>query len=129
VEGAAAVAAANGATLHVVSVVEIATYGPDAHATLNVDTFEERAEEAVAAAREIAAGHGVDVTTHVEHGGIHRKLLGTIEQTDADLAVAGTHGRTGFDRYLLGSVAEKLVRTAPVPVLTVREAVAEAEEE
>jgi nucleotide-binding universal stress UspA family protein len=39
---------------------------------------------------------------------------------DVDLVVVGTHGRTGFDRYVLGSVAEALVRTAPVPVLTVR---------
>ena len=37
-----------------------------------------------------------------------------------DLIVMGTHGRTGFRHALLGSVAEKLVRTAPCPVLTVR---------
>jgi len=35
--------------------------------------------------------------------------------------VVGTHGRTGFDRYVLGSVTEYLVRTSPIPVLTVRE--------
>jgi universal stress protein A len=37
-----------------------------------------------------------------------------------DLIVMGTHGRTGFKHALIGSVAEKLVRTAPCPVLTVR---------
>lgn len=37
-----------------------------------------------------------------------------------DLVVMGTHGRTGFKHALLGSVAEKLVRTSPCPVLTVR---------
>ena len=37
-----------------------------------------------------------------------------------DLIVIGTHGRTGFAHLLLGSVAERLVRTAPCPVLTVR---------
>jgi nucleotide-binding universal stress UspA family protein len=37
-----------------------------------------------------------------------------------DLIVMGTHGRTGFAHLLLGSVAERLVRTAPCPVLTVR---------
>ena len=37
-----------------------------------------------------------------------------------DLIVMGTHGRTGFKHALMGSVAEKLVRTAPCPVLTVR---------
>ncbi len=37
-----------------------------------------------------------------------------------DLIVMGTHGRTGVAHLLLGSVAERLVRTAPCPVLTVR---------
>jgi nucleotide-binding universal stress UspA family protein len=37
-----------------------------------------------------------------------------------DLVVMATHGRTGITHLLLGSTAEKLVRTAPVPVLTVR---------
>lgn len=38
---------------------------------------------------------------------------------EIDLIVMGTHGKTGFERYLLGSVAEKVVRLAPMPVLTV----------
>ena len=42
------------------------------------------------------------------------------DEAGADLVVMGTHGRTGLDRYLLGSVTEKVVRTADVPVLTVR---------
>jgi nucleotide-binding universal stress UspA family protein len=37
-----------------------------------------------------------------------------------DLVVLGTHGRTGFQHALLGSVAERVVRRSPVPVLTVR---------
>jgi nucleotide-binding universal stress UspA family protein len=40
---------------------------------------------------------------------------------EADLLVTGTHGRTGLRRVVLGSVAERLVRTAPVPVLTTRD--------
>ena len=42
------------------------------------------------------------------------------QQWDADLIVLGTHGRRGFDRIFLGSVAETLVRMAPAPVLLVR---------
>jgi nucleotide-binding universal stress UspA family protein len=38
----------------------------------------------------------------------------------ADLIVIGTHGRTGFSRFFLGSVAERVVQLAPCPVLTVR---------
>jgi nucleotide-binding universal stress UspA family protein len=37
-----------------------------------------------------------------------------------DLVVMGTHGRTGLDRVIVGSVAERVVRRSPVPVLTVR---------
>lgn len=42
-----------------------------------------------------------------------------IRETHADLVVMGTHGRHGLDRVLIGSVAEKVVRQSPVPVLTV----------
>jgi nucleotide-binding universal stress UspA family protein len=41
-------------------------------------------------------------------------------EEDADMIVMGTHGRTGLDRLLLGSVAERVVRRAPCPVLTVQ---------
>ena len=40
---------------------------------------------------------------------------------EIDLVVTGTHGRCGIERYFLGSVTEKTVRTSPVPVMTVRQ--------
>jgi len=49
-----------------------------------------------------------------------REILATIEQKHPDLVVVGTHGRRGLPRALLGSVAEKIVRLSPCPVLTVR---------
>ena len=49
-----------------------------------------------------------------------REVLTTIEQSKPDLVVMGTHGRRGVGRAILGSVAEKIVRMSPVPVLTVR---------
>lgn len=42
-----------------------------------------------------------------------------LEENDIDLVVVGTHGRTGAERYLLGSVAEEIFRRSPVPVLTI----------
>jgi nucleotide-binding universal stress UspA family protein len=49
-------------------------------------------------------------------------VLSAEEETKADLLVVGTHGRRGLKRAILGSVAEKLVRLSPVPVLTVHAA-------
>ncbi|HZU83729.1 MAG TPA: universal stress protein [Polyangiaceae bacterium] len=48
------------------------------------------------------------------------EIVSVAREAGADLVVVGTHGRRGFARALLGSVAEKVVRTAPCPVLTVR---------
>ena len=56
----------------------------------------------------------------VSQGSPHRAILDYIEDQDIDLVVMGTHGRTGLDRYLLGSVTEKVVRLSDAPVMTVR---------
>ena len=54
-------------------------------------------------------------------GGIPSKVIGdTAERTRASLIVMGTHGRTGLAHAVIGSIAEKVVRTASCPVLTVR---------
>ena len=49
-----------------------------------------------------------------------KEILATAEHTHADLIVLGTHGRRGLTHALLGSVAERVVRLSPQPVLTVR---------
>jgi nucleotide-binding universal stress UspA family protein len=48
------------------------------------------------------------------------EILKAAKETSADIIVLGTHGRTGLPHVVLGSVAERVVRTAPCPVLTVR---------
>jgi nucleotide-binding universal stress UspA family protein len=57
---------------------------------------------------EVAVGHPADTIVRIA------------QERGADLIVMGTHGRTGLQHVLLGSVAEKVVRLAPCPVLTVR---------
>lgn len=49
------------------------------------------------------------------------ETIAAIAQTGADLVVMGTHGRRGVTRMFLGSVAENVVRSSPVPVLTIRD--------
>jgi len=47
------------------------------------------------------------------------EILAAAEEQHADMIVMGTHGRTGFDRIIFGSVAEKVVKSATCPVLTI----------
>ena len=63
---------------------------------------------------------GLTVETAMEEGIPHKTIAEYAEQTDVDLIVMGTHGRTGRDRVAnLGSVTERVVQNAPVPVLVV----------
>lgn len=55
-----------------------------------------------------------------EPGSPAAAILRIAAELDVDVIVLGTHGRTGVARFLLGSVAEKILRGAPVPVVTVR---------
>jgi nucleotide-binding universal stress UspA family protein len=74
-------------------------------------------EREVARVRERVPG----VRSVVRRGSPWHEILATIEDTHADLVVIGTHGRRGLSRALLGSVAEKIVRASPVPVLSVHD--------
>jgi nucleotide-binding universal stress UspA family protein len=68
---------------------------------------------------EARQGSGVRMRAIVKQGDACQSVNETVEEVKADLVVMGTHGRRGLPRYLIGSVAEKVVRTARVPVLTV----------
>lgn len=56
----------------------------------------------------------------VTHGVPFHEINRYAKREEVDLIVLGTHGRTGLKHFLLGSVAERVVRSAPCPVLTVR---------
>lgn len=72
---------------------------------------------------------GFDVRTvaiAAASGDISSEICAVAKEIVADAIVVGTHGRTGFSHLLLGSVAEKIVRRATIPVVTVRLPAAEA---
>lgn len=71
---------------------------------------------------------GYPVSTRIEHGPVVRQILHDALELPADLIVMGTHGHGGFERLLLGSVTEKVLRKAPCPVLTVPPAAPDAPE-
>ena len=66
------------------------------------------------------AGSGLKVRMRVEEGPPAPRILEVVTEEAADLLVVGTHGRAGLQRALIGSVADRLVRQATCPVLTVR---------
>jgi nucleotide-binding universal stress UspA family protein len=57
---------------------------------------------------------------HLRTGDVHRELVELASDLGADLVIIGTSGRSRFSRLLLGSIAEKVQRFAPCPVLTIR---------
>ena len=65
-------------------------------------------------------GSGLTVRIRLEEGSPAERILEVATQEPADLLVVGTHGRAGLQRAMLGSIADRLVRQATCPVLTVR---------
>ncbi len=71
--------------------------------------------EAIARDKLAGASHEIFVAS----GNAAPEILNLTDKQDIDLIVMGTHGRTGLKHFLLGSVAERVVRESPVPVLTI----------
>jgi len=119
VEHGLSLAASLDATVHALSVVDDTSLGLDVRSTVS-GPEEQAATDAVDDLVSEAETRGVTNTVrHIEHGTPVEVILETIDSSDIDAVVMGTTGRRGTDRILLGSVAEKTVRSAPVPVVTV----------
>ena len=108
------------ATVHALSIVDAGEVdsAPDAVREELRQALGERGEEAVSAVADRAGG---SVTTAVREGRPAQEISGYAQEVDADVVATGTRGRHGEHRFLIGSVAERVVRTCPVPVLTVRQ--------
>jgi nucleotide-binding universal stress UspA family protein len=83
------------------------------------ERFSEAARARMARTVESIKPRCPNVKSIVNMGVAWLDVLRVVEETRPDLLVLGTHGRRGLKRAVLGSVAEKLVRSSPVPVLTV----------
>jgi len=85
--------------------------------------IEEQRKAAQAQLEQLAqklSGQGAKVQTVLKNGSPAQVIADTAKRIKADLIVMATHGRTGLAHVLLGSVAERVVRLATCPVLTVR---------
>ncbi len=122
IDHAADLAAAHDATLHALYVVDTASL-TDVPVEASMEGVSQALKQEGEAALEqvgVRVPNGVPVETHLVEGSPARDITTFATENAADLVVMGTHGRSGMDRLLLGSVAERVVRSSPVPVLTVR---------
>jgi nucleotide-binding universal stress UspA family protein len=82
---------------------------------------EDAGGRALAALESLADEFDVELVTELREGTPDEEILAYVDREDVDLVVMGTHGRDGIRRRLVGSVAERVVREASVPVMTVTE--------
>jgi nucleotide-binding universal stress UspA family protein len=103
------------ATLHGLYVVDsrVARSGPLREA------LRDEGREALRDVEVAGTQAGLSVVTEVAEGSPHEEILEYVSEHGIDVVVMGTHGRTGIDRLVMGSVAERVNRLSPVPVLTV----------
>jgi len=112
------------ATITVLHVIDpqLSTYGDGgiyAYESV-IESRREAAEELFADATEIAADAGSSITTETVVGDPAQEVIAFADDHDIDHIVVGSRGRSGASRVLLGSVAERIVRRAAVPVTIVR---------
>jgi nucleotide-binding universal stress UspA family protein len=110
--------------LHVVDVTSLATALAQALGTDRPDLRDRligEAERRLAEVRAKCASSQVSASSHVLTGQAARAIAERAFNSGADLIVMGTHGRSGVAHLVLGSVAERVLRIAPCPVLVVRD--------
>ena len=123
---AATIARTNGARLIVLNVVELhgglsrdtLIHAPGASVPTTAGDFAREDAERHLAAQLETLGGGLEPEPEIVFGNAAESIVGAATRHNADVIVMGTHGRRGLVRALLGSVAERVVRTATVPVLT-----------
>lgn len=114
----------HGATVYAVYVVDTETNWLTVSKSEVRDTLRDVGADAggraLEAVENLARESPVTLHTELREGPPDEGILAAIEDNGIDLVMMGTHGRDGVRRRLVGSVAERIVRSAPVPVLTVK---------
>jgi len=120
VDTAIDIAKMQGASLTAICVFDLGSYSTFKYGmTVDMPYMQEMIDDALKYVNEASAAAGIKVETISKLGKPADCIIE--EAKNHNLLVCGTHGRTGFSRALLGSVAERVVRMAPCPVLVVRQ--------
>lgn len=121
VDEAIALAEANDATLHVVYVVDtsLAAGIPETETANLQQLLETAGGESIEAVRTRADSRGVSSRREIRYGPVDTAIVEYADEAAVDLIVMGTHGRSGLDRLLLGSVTDRVIRRASQPVLVI----------
>ncbi|MFU8867279.1 universal stress protein [Natronococcus sp.] len=90
------------------------------HTSVVLEAFEELGERSTSKIAERAGERGLETERALERGIPHREIVAYADERDVDLVVVGTESRSGLDRVVAGSVSQRVIGTAPVPVLSVR---------
>ncbi|GAB3419163.1 hypothetical protein GCM10027435_20100 [Haloparvum alkalitolerans] len=113
-------AAALGASVDALSVVEEGGVGATLRSLLSDEERDRSASEAVDRVAEAGDDRGLSaVRSHVERGDPAEAIVDAVDEYDVDAVVMGTTGEHGAEKILLGGVAERTLRNAPVPVIVV----------
>ena len=114
------------AEIYLIYVVEPVIYPPDfsmgqiAIPSVNAE-WDQRAREELKNLAKTEIPEGVKVKTILKNGKPFVEIIDTASEENIDLIIIATHGHSGVEHILFGSTAEKVVRKAPCPVLTLRE--------
>ena len=107
-------------TIYVVDTAAFASIPMDAAWESMYELLRQEGEQAMKYVAEKAGEEGVEVEANIIEGHPADEIIKYSEKNSISLIVLGTLGKSGLDRFLLGSVAEKVVRNSKIPVLVVR---------
>ncbi|WP_292521405.1 universal stress protein [Methanoculleus sp.] len=109
--------------VHVVYVVESGLFSSlpmDNTLEIIYSVLQKEGEDILESARKKADAAGVSLTTHLRQGHAGSQIVSLAEELGIDLILLGSHGKSGVDRLLLGSVTDYVVRNSPITTMVVR---------
>jgi nucleotide-binding universal stress UspA family protein len=115
-------AASSGAevhALHVISPAVPAAYDYPVEMSSIIASLQKEAKRHMAMLERKAEKAEVKIQPQVRLGDVDTEILAAIKKSKPDMVIMGTHGRRGLERWFMGSVAERMMRQCPVPLLTI----------